>query len=280
MQKVKKSLVSIVVTTKNEEDIIRRLLESIKNQSYKKIETILVDNNSTDKTKKIAQRYGISIFNYGPERSSQRNYGIKKAKGEFVMILDADMELSKNVIEECVNEIAKEDSIAAIVVPEESIGVLFWEKVKSFERSFYNIQGDEFTDAARFFKKTVISKVGGYDETITGPEDWDLPEKIKKVGYKIACIQSPIYHHERITSVISLMRKKFYYGLSSHKYLKKQGIGIVSPKTIYFLRPVFYKHWRNLLLHPVLTIAMFCMLVLEQIGGGLGYLVGRYYGKE
>lgn len=275
MQKVKKYLVSIVVTTKNEEDIIKRLLESIKNQSYKKIETILVDNNSTDKTKEIAQRYGMSIFNYGPERSAQRNYGIKKAKGEFVMILDADMELSKNVIEECVSEITKDDSIAAIVVPEESTGVLFWEKVKSFERSFYNLKGDIYTDAARFFKKKLIREVGGYDESITGPEDWDLPETVQKRGYKIARIKSIIYHHEHISSVYKLLKKKYYYALKSHRYLSKQKIAIISPKTIYFLRPVFYKNWKKILSHPILSAALFILLFLELFAGGLGYLVGR-----
>lgn len=275
MQKVKKPLVSIVVTTKNEEGVIKRLLESIKNQNYKKIETILVDNNSTDKTKKIAQRYGISIFNYGPERSAQRNYGIKKAKGKFVIILDADMELSKNVIEECVNEITKGDSIAAIIVPEESIGVLFLEKVKSFERSFYNLEGDIYTDAARFFEKKVIEEVGGYDESITGPEDWDLPETVQKRGYKIARIKSIIYHHEHISSVYKLLKKKYYYGLKSHRYLSKQRIAVISPKTIYFLRPVFYQNWKKILSHPILSAALFILLFLELFAGGLGYLVGR-----
>lgn len=275
MQKVKKPLVSIVVTTKNEEGVIRRLLESIKNQSYKKIETILVDNHSTDRTKKIAQRYGISIFNYGPERSAQRNYGVKKARGKFVMILDADMELSKNVIEECVNEISRDHAVAAIVVPEESIGVLFWEKVKSFERSFYNLEGDIYTDAARFFKKKVVNEMGGYDESITGPEDWDLPETVQKCGYKITRIKSIIYHHEHIPSVYKLLKKKYYYALKTPRYLSKQKIAVISPKTIYFLRPVFYKNWKKILSHPILSTSMFILLFLELFAGGLGYLIGR-----
>jgi len=275
MQKGKPHLVSVIITTKNEEDVIKRLLESIKNQSYKRIETILVDNNSTDETKNIAKRYSVSMFNYGPERSAQRNYGIKKAKGKLVMILDADMKLSKDVIKECVDEIDKDQSLAAIVIPEKSIGVLFWEKVKSFERSFYNLEGDIYTDAARFFRKKLIEEVGGYDETITGPEDWDLPETVEKRGYKISRIRSLIYHYERIPSIYKLIKKKFYYGLKSHRYLSKQKISIVSPKTIYLLRPVFYKNWKRLISHPILSTSMFILLFLELFAGGLGYSIGR-----
>lgn len=277
MQKVEFPLVSIIITTKNEEAVIRQLLKSIQNQSYPKIETILVDNNSTDNTKNIAKRYRISIFDYRPERSAQRNYGIKKAKGSLVMILDADMELSRNVIKECVDVINKDKSIAAIVIPEQSVAKSFWEKVKAFERSFYNLEGDIYTDAARFFRKKLIEEVDGYDETITGPEDWDLPERVKKMGYKLSRVSSKIYHYERIPSLTYLVKKKFYYGLTTYKYLKKQQINIISPKTIYFLRPVFYKQWTKLILHPILSLAMFYMLFLELVGGGAGFLVGKYY---
>ena len=75
-------LVSIVVTTKNEEKNIENCLNSIKNQNYpqNKIEIIVVDNNSIDKTKQIALRYTDKVYNFGPERSAQRNFGVKKSK--------------------------------------------------------------------------------------------------------------------------------------------------------------------------------------------------------
>lgn len=49
-------LVSVIVTTKNEEEVIERLLKSIKNQTYKNIEIIVVDNGSSDKTKKDSKK--------------------------------------------------------------------------------------------------------------------------------------------------------------------------------------------------------------------------------
>ena len=268
-------LVSVIITTKNEADVIERLITSIKSQSYKNREIILVDNNSTDKTQDIARKMNVKIYTVGPERSTQRNFGAKLAKGKYILILDADMELTPKVILECVQLAESDNKIGEIVIPEHSLSSTFWGKVKAFERSFYNERGDELTDAARFFKKEVFFNAGGYDETITGPEDWDLPETIKKLGYKVGRIKSKIYHYERINSPLDLSRKKFYYALRAHRYLSKQNISILSPKTVYFLRPVFYKNFDKMLAHPILAVGMFIMLTIEFLGGGLGYLIGR-----
>src|SRR3989338_2025653 len=268
-------LVSVIITTKNEADVIERLITSIKSQSYKNREIILVDNNSTDKTQDIARKMYVKIYTVGPERSTQRNFGAKLAKGKYILILDADMELTPKVILECVQLAESDNKIGEIVIPEHSLSSTFWGKVKAFERSFYNERGDELTDAARFFKKEVFFNAGGYDETITGPEDWDLPETIKKMGYKVGRIKSEIYHYERINSPLDLARKKFYYALRAHRYLSKQNISVISPKTIYFLRPVFYKNFDKILAHPILAMGMCIMLTIELLGGGLGYLIGR-----
>lgn len=271
----KEQLVSVIITTKNEEDVIERLIKSIKSQTFKNIEIILVDNNSKDRTIKITKRFVVKIYNFGPERSAQRNFGAKKAGGNYFLFLDADMKLSKSVIKECFELCQGAQKIGGVIIPEESKASTFWEKVKAFERSFYNEQGDEITDAARFFKKIAFNQVGGYDEEITGPEDWDLPESIKKSGYKIGRINSKIYHYERIKSLFEVARKKFYYGLRVHRYLAKQNISPFNPKTIYFLRPVFYKKINKFLAHPVLSMGLFIMLTIELIAGGLGFLIGR-----
>ncbi len=268
--------VSVVITTRNEEDVIDSLIKSIKKQNYSNIEILLVDNKSSDQTVKIAQKNQVRTFSFGPERSTQRNLGAKKAKGKYLLFLDADMELSASVIEECVRVVNKNKQIGAVIVPEMSVAITFWEKVKAFERSFYNESGDTITDAARFFRKRVFWQVGGYDETITGPEDWDLPELVAKAGYEIARVTAVIYHHERIPSLLMLGRKKYYYALKASRYLQKQNISLISPKTIYFFRPIFYQRWRKLASQPILSLAMFIMFGVELMGGGVGYLVGRF----
>ena len=269
------SLVSIIITTKNEAAVIKRLLVSLKDQSYKNIETILVDNNSSDSTKKKAIKFTNKIYNFGPERSAQRNFGAKKSKGGYLLFLDADMRLSRDVVQQCVEVAKLNPEIGAIVIPEISEAHTFWEKVKGFERSFYNEKGDPITDAARFFSKEAFITSGGYDESITGPEDWDLPETLREKGFKIGKISARIRHKERVASPISLAKKKFYYGLRAYKYLDKHNLNHFGPKTIYFLRPVFYKNIDKIFKNPVLSIGMFVMLSAELLGGGLGYLIGR-----
>lgn len=271
----KQLFVSIIITSKNEADVISALLSSINKQTYKYIEVILVDNESSDNTLQIAKKYiNTRIYTFGPERSAQRNFGASKSKADYLFFLDADMELTPRVVEDCVLKIYQ-DRVDGVVIPEQSKWINFWGQVKAFERSFYNEKGDPITDAARFFSRKVFNKVGGYDETITGPEDWDLPDRIRIEGFKIGRSKEVIYHHERKISLINLFRKKFYYGLNAHKYLSKHSISVFSPKTIYFLRPLFYKNWTKLVKHPLLSLAMACMLMVELMGGGLGYLVGR-----
>lgn len=270
----KQDLVSVIITSKNEGSVIGNLLVSINKQTYKKIEIILVDNHSTDETLEIAKKFGVKCYSFGPERSTQRNFGAKESRGKYLFFLDADMELTPNVIKNCV-DVARIGNFSGVVVPEESVAVNFWGKIKAFERSFYSEKGDPITDAARFFLREVFFKIGGYDESITGPEDWDLPDRIREAGYRIGRCTDKIYHHEQNISLLKLFQKKFYYGLNAHKYLKKHNIPVISPKTIYFLRPLFYKNWTKLIRYPLLSAAMVCMLFVELIGGGLGYLVGR-----
>lgn len=272
----KTDLVSIIITTKNEGDVIEGLLRSIMRQTYRNIEVILVDNNSVDDTLKKTRVFKkLKVYKGGPERSAQRNYGAKISMGKYLLFLDADMKLRPKVIENCVKVAKSKRNIGSVAVPEQSVAFTFWEKVKAFERSFYNEKGDPITDAARFFKRCVFLKAGGYDETITGPEDWDLPETIRELGYQDGRIIDKIYHRERAISLLTLFIKKFHYGLYADRYLRKHNISFFSPKTVYFLRPLFYKSWRRLLSHPLLALGMIIMLFIQTLGGGLGYFIGR-----
>lgn len=271
----KSPLVSVIIPTINEEKVIERLIISIEKQTYKNLEYIVVDNKSTDQTATIARKYTNKVYIRGPQRSAQRNFGAKMSKGKYLFFLDADMELSPNVVKECVQLMYKDQTLGGIIVPEKSVAINYWEKVKAFERSFYNqVEGDHVTDAARFIRRDIFEEVGGYDEKITGPEDWDLPEVIQRAGYNMGRIKSRIFHYERIPTLYSLVKKKYFYALKSYKYLKKQGIPLISPKTIYFLRPVFYKNWRKVVSHPILSIGLVTMFTFEQLAGGIGLIIG------
>lgn len=103
-------LISVIIPTYNEERNITTCLEAIFRQDYPhdRLEIIVVDNNSTDRTKEMAKKYTDKVYNKGPERSAQRNFGVNKAQGKYILYLDADMILSENVVSECVGKCEKE----------------------------------------------------------------------------------------------------------------------------------------------------------------------------
>ena len=212
--------VSVIVTTRNEEKNIQNCLESIKKQTYPqdKIEIIVVDNNSEDKTKEIALSYTNKVYNHGPERSAQRNHGVSRASGKYILYLDADMSLSGNVISECVRKCELE-GLGALYIPERIIGDGFWIKVRDFERSFYNAT---CIDAVRFVRKDKFQGIGGFDETLTGPEDWDFDRRVGAVA-KNGIIDSVLYHNEGEFNLREYVKKKLYYVQYFDRYINKWG---------------------------------------------------------
>lgn len=272
-------LVSIIVATRSEEKVLARCLGLIKGQTYKNIEIIVVDRDSPDRTKKIAQKYTNKVYNFGPERSAQRNYGVRKAKGEYVLIIDADMELSKNVVRSCVEKVVSDKQIKAVIIPEESFGEGFWAQCKKLERSFY--QGIDWIEAARFFNKTIFLKVGGYDESLVSGEDWDLSEKVGEQG-KIGRVRELVFHNEGKINLLKTMKKKFYYAQEFSKYANKnhktnninRQTGLISRYWLFLSKPV--KLFRN----PVLGLGMLFMKTCEFGMGFLGYLQVKIKGEN
>ena len=173
--------VSVVVTTKNEAKNIGACLASVAAQDYPReaIEIIVVDNGSSDDTKAIARAYADHVCDKGPERSAQRNFGmLEVATGAYVMFLDADMILSRTVVRRCVETMAAGEHVA-LHIPEIVLGADYFPSVRRFERSFYD---GTVIDGARCIKKDVFAAVGGFDASLTGPEDWDLDKKLKCIG--------------------------------------------------------------------------------------------------
>ena len=85
--------ISVVMPVYNEEDKIANALESIRMQDYpqEKIEIVLVDDNSTDKTLEIAKKYNVVYCRNGNhDYDIGKSIGIKKAKNEYLLFLDAD----------------------------------------------------------------------------------------------------------------------------------------------------------------------------------------------
>ncbi|NTU66709.1 MAG: glycosyltransferase [Candidatus Moranbacteria bacterium] len=254
-------LVSIIITTKNEEKNIGACLESVKKQSYPqdKLEIIVVDNGSADRTKEIAGKHTGKVFDKGPERSAQRNFGVAKSQGDYVIYLDADMIMSDGVIADCIEKISQNDKIIALHISEIVMGERFFSQVRRFERSFYD---GTVIDGVRFIKKSAFLEVGGFDEKLTGPEDWDLDKKLKKIG-EIALVSHPIYHNEAEFDLMKYLSKKGYYGEKFDEYIKKWGKDDPDIKKQFGLSYRFFGvfmengKWKKLLAHPCLAFGMY-----------------------
>jgi glycosyltransferase involved in cell wall biosynthesis len=262
-------LVSIVINTKNEEKNIRNCLEAVRGQSYPQdeIEIIVVDNNSTDKTREIAREYTKEVFVRGPERSVQKNFGVENSKGECFIHLDADMVLGKKVIEECVEIISKDEGLIALYIPEVVVGKSFFARARNFERGFYD---GTVIDAVRFIRKGRFLEAGKFDEKLYACEDWDLDKRLKKLG-KFEIIKSPLYHNEEEFSLKEYLSKKKYYSKNFDVYIEKWGKNDPDIKKQFgfyyrFLR-VFVENgkWKKLVRYPILAIGMYFLRVLVGV---------------
>ncbi len=263
---MKQPKVSAIVTTKNEHKNIERLLQSLKNQTYKNIEIITVDNNSTDDTQTIAKHYG-KVYSKGPERSTQRNYGAEQATGQYVLFLDADMELTPNVIASCVTAIKNH---VAVIIPERSIGTHYWERVKALERNCYI--GDTDMELPRFFAKKTFFQLGGFDTKITGPEIEDLYHRALQKG-TVGRIKEFIIHHEQVAQLRNILKKKYYYCKSLSRYIQQSPS--LAKKQFKFIRPSFVKNWKTFLKNPHLTLGFFIMRTGEGFAALLGLVNKR-----
>jgi len=279
--------VSVVITTKNEEKNIQNCLDSILKQTFSReeMEIIVADNNSTDRTKEVARQctnnifddglapLNLEVFNWGPERSAQRNFGVGKAMGEYILYLDADMILSPGVINECVEKIREDDTLVALYIPEIIMGEGLLSRVRGFERSFYD---GTVIDAVRFVKRDVFTGVGGFDESLTGPEDWDFDRKIREIG-KVDIIASPLYHNERHLNLKNYLNKKAYYSQNFQKYINKWGAQDTNIRKQFGL---YYRYfgvfleqgkWKKVVSHPILACGMLCLRFLV----GVNYLLRK-----
>jgi glycosyltransferase involved in cell wall biosynthesis len=259
--------VSVVITTKNEEKNIENCLRSIIGQTYGNVELIVVDNFSEDKTVEIAKKNGALVYFRGNERSSQRNHGAEVASGDYLFYLDADMILSPSVIEECVRkcEVARVD---ALYVPERIVGDGFWIRVRDFERSFYT---GTVIDAVRFVRRDLFFRVGGFDEALVGPEDWDFDRRVRGMG-RTGVVSVPLYHNEGRFDMERYLKKKSYYAEGLQKYAEKWGRGdsetAKQTGAWYRLMGVFVEKgkWKKLLRNPLFTVAMYFLRFRVAIG--------------
>ena len=98
-------MISVIVLAKNEEENIKRCLKSVSWAD----EVLVIDDNSIDKTVKIAKSFGAKVVNHSLEAdfSRQRNFAVSRAKNDWVFFLDADEEVSLELKDEILKSLSQ-----------------------------------------------------------------------------------------------------------------------------------------------------------------------------
>lgn len=187
-------MISIIIPTYNEEAIIEKTLKNISElDSISEAEIIIVDGGSSDNTETIANKYAI-VINSPKSKAIQQNTGAKKAKGDILFFVHADMTLPKNVLTIIRSKINIEGFDGGGFANEFSTHN---KKIKTLGRILnFRILNKEQSDKKIFYgdngifvKKSVFEKLGGFKE-IPIMEDYDFSMRLKK-EYKVVKIDNP-----------------------------------------------------------------------------------------
>ncbi len=220
--------ISIIIPVYNEEKIIKKTINSVLNLDYPKnrYEIIVVDDGSTDSTYeevKSLRLKNIHVFrkeNGG--KGSAMNLGIKKAKGEFIVSLDADSVVSKGALKKMIGyfkdrEIAAVTSSLNLYKPKSLLLKLQWvefmlgiflRKIFSLNEAIHVIPGP-----FSIYRKSFFKKHGGFDEhNLT--EDTEIAMRIQAKGYKIRNSISANVYAKQPSSFKGILsqRLRWYYG--------------------------------------------------------------------
>lgn len=179
--------VSVIIPTLNEEKFLENTLKSVKNQDYKgKIETIVADSYSKDKTIKIARKHANKVVQVENKSiCAGRNAGLHVAGGGIIVFLDADTVLLPNSISSLVS--AFKNNVVGVTCPVFPSDMKITNLVMY---SFYNLNlalsikaGSPFVaGVCCAYRKSALEKIGGFNESTRILEDFDLSKRISKLG--------------------------------------------------------------------------------------------------
>lgn len=176
---------AIVIPTKNEEDFLPKLLDSIADQSLQPAQIIVADAGSTDRTPQIAVEHGAIVVPGGMPGIG-RNLGAKNVETDLILFFDADVELcDPDFLKSAVGEFVTRRLDVATADVEPIGGNL----ADVFGHQFYNyyvrLWGAVRPHAPGFcilVRRTIHEKIGGFDEAVLFCEDHDYADRAGKVG--------------------------------------------------------------------------------------------------
>lgn len=208
--------VSVIVPVYNVEKYLRKCLDSIINQTLKDIEIIVVNDGTKDNSQDIIDEYTKKYKNikgYIKENgglSSARNYGIKRAVGEYISFIDSDDYIKDDMLEKMYNK-AKKDDLDIVVCDSIEIYEDGREVYKKANMHYSDNEVNNFIIAppmacCRIYKKYIFDKIEFEDKILY--EDLNLNPLLVNTTNKIGFVEEGLYYYfQRNGSIMN--QKKF-----------------------------------------------------------------------
>ena len=227
-------LVSAVVTTHNRKDFLKRALDSVKAQTYQNLELVVIDDGSTESVESIVSEYERSVGRVLYHRNEKakgacaaRNKGIELSNGEYIAGLDDDDEWMPGRIQKMMDAHRDENAfVTSDVLHIYPNRKLVWKKdaVITLERLLYSNQvGNQ-----GLIKNERLLEIGGFDESLSSAQDYDLWVRLSERYGPIRNVQEPLqkihldHDGEQITTPRNQL-KGYLQFYNKHKHLMNRG---------------------------------------------------------
>ena len=250
--------ITAIIPTYNNETTIKECIESLKKQTTKLNEIIIIDSNSKDKTREIAKKLRCTVHNIKSNRSEARNIGAKKSASNILAFIESDSVYDKNwtryVLEEFKKGYEAVIDRRAVHKPKTLISRI--------NNEIFNIHYKNYTPFSMWIiKKDLFQKLGGFDETLEAAEDRDFGDWLIKSNRKIAFAKKAIQYHKGEPSTLKeTVARAWWFGKHMPKYYKKH-----KEKTPYMRMTLFTILNISILIPKIFLILTLCLYTLTAI---------------
>jgi GT2 family glycosyltransferase len=227
-------MISIVIVNFNRKELLKKCLDSVKEQNIHDFQIIVVDNGSSDGSLELVSEYSEVLLIKNSQNvlfCKAYNQGIDACGGEYILCLNNDVRLEKNYLSEALSAIDLDRKIGMVsgkIMREDrrtidSTGLFLGRSRKAVERGYdkkdkgqYDNPGYVFgvSGACAFFKKSFLQDIkdrnGCFDERFgMYYEDLDLCWRGQKRGWKAYYNPKAVAYHVRAATAISISDKKW-----------------------------------------------------------------------
>jgi len=223
----KKPLVSIIIPCHNSQKTIAKAIESCKNQTYKNIEIIVIDDGSTDGSiDVISQEKVVFVKSINKGAPHARNLGLRRSNGELIKFLDSDDELLKEAIDTQVADqfLIKDNQIIYGDYQINANGQKIIKKnIIINNASMIDIIKNDIMTSTPLHRKIMLNKINGFDERLKRGQEWNLHIRLAAIGVEF--IHRPdliyTYHVDKSSSCITnkTLKSSEKFNINIERYL-------------------------------------------------------------